>query len=75
MKFLINCSFGHYPSGTYRECSNFALIIEIKEYSEDIDMRPYIAQKLKQLNFNLGFKTESFGLGIDMIRNFTAQLI
>lgn len=59
-KLLINCSFSHFPSGTWSKMVNFALIITVDEC--EIDLRPLIVKGLTELNFH-----------VNQLDSFTAQ--
>lgn len=67
MKFLINCSFGHYPFGSCEMVEHFALIITC--FSTEINLQKSITEALKELNF----KPNS--MGDFKYLTFTAQLI
>lgn len=66
-KFLINCSFDHYPGGTREKVKNFALIIKESDI-ENGDLKRAIWDKLTELNFQITNWYDLFNV------TFTSQL-
>lgn len=68
-KYLINCSFGHYPNGSYKNQSHYALIIQVDENETDLTLHVYDGLVLQ------GFKMQDKRFMEPGDIHFTAQPI